>query len=111
MVSWTHPDVMRQGLMLRCSVIQLPSSSHLPYDTDFSNYEGKDFTKDDQRRLAEALKKAKAKFILIIKNTDFIYSLYDGFFNILCFDKTYTYNVRSRNERNVEHLIITNISM
>lgn len=82
-----------------------------PYDTDFSDYEGKDFTKEDQRRLAGALKKTKAKFILIIKNTDFIYSLYDGFFNILCFDKTYTYNVRSRNERNVEHLIITNISI
>ena len=82
-----------------------------PYDTDFSDYEGKDFTKEDQRRLAEALKKTKAKFILIIKNTDFIYSLYDGFFNILCFDKTYTYNVRSRNERNVEHLIITNIAI
>ncbi len=81
-----------------------------PYDTDFSDYEGKDFTKEDQRRLAEALKKTNAKFILIIKNTDFIYSLYDGFFNILCFDKTYTYNVRSRNERNVEHLIITNIA-
>lgn len=82
-----------------------------PYDTDFSDYEGKDFTKEDQRRLAETLKKTKAKFILIIKNTDFIYSLYDGFFNILCFDKTYTYNVRSRNERNVKHLIITNISV
>ena len=82
-----------------------------PYDTDFSDYEGKDFTKEDQRCLAEALKKTKAKFILIIKNTDFIYSLYDGFFNILCFDKTYTYNIRSRNERKVEHLIITNISI
>jgi len=80
-----------------------------PYDTDFSDYEGKDFTQKDQQRLAEALKKTKAQFILIIKNTDFIYSLYESHFNILCFDKTYTYNVRSRNERNVEHLIITNI--
>lgn len=80
-----------------------------PYDTDFSDYEGKDFTKKDQQRLAEVLKKTKAQFILIIKNTDFIYSLYENNFNILCFDKTYNYNVRSRNERNVEHLIITNI--
>lgn len=80
-----------------------------PYDTDFSDYEGKDFTQKDQLRLAEALKKTKAQFILIIKNTDFIYSLYESYFNILYFDKTYTYNVRSRNERNVEHLIITNI--
>lgn len=82
-----------------------------PYDTDFSDYEGKNFTRNDQQRLAEALKKNKAKFILIIKNTDFIYSLYENHFNILCFDKTYTYNVRSRNERNVEHLIITNMSI
>lgn len=80
-----------------------------PYDTDFSDYEGKDFTKRDQQRLAFALKKTKAKFILIIKNTDFIYSLYEHDFNILCFDKTYTYNMRSRNERNTKHLIITNL--
>lgn len=80
-----------------------------PYDTDFSDYEGKAFTQKDQQRLADALKRTKAQFILIIKNTDFIYSLYEKDFNILCFDKTYTYNVRSRNERNVEHLIITNM--
>ena len=82
-----------------------------PYDTDFSDYEGKDFTKEDQKRLANSLKKTKAKFILIIKNTDYIYSLYQDDFNILCFDKTYTYNVRSRNDRNVEHLIVTNLSV
>ena len=34
-----------------------------------------------------SLKKTKAKFILIIKNTDFIFSLYDcPQFNILSFD-------------------------
>jgi DNA adenine methylase len=82
-----------------------------PYDTDFSDYEGKNFTKNDQARLAEALRNTKARFILIIKNTDYIYSLYEKDFNILCFDKTYTYNVRSRNERNVEHLIITNMKL
>lgn len=80
-----------------------------PYDTDFSDYEGKNFSKNDQKRLADSLKKTKAKFVLIIKNTDYIYSLYENDFNIYSFDKTYTYNVRSRNERNVEHLIITNI--
>ena len=80
-----------------------------PYDTDFSDYEGKDFTKNDQERLAYSLKKTLAKFILVIKNTDFISSLYDKDFNILSFDKQYTYNVRSRNNRDVEHLIITNL--
>ena len=82
-----------------------------PYDTDFSDYEGKDFTKFDQERLAHALKKTLARFILVIKNTDFINGLYEKDFNILSFDKQYTYNVRSRNDRDVEHLIITNLSV
>lgn len=80
-----------------------------PYDSDFSDYEGKDFTKFDQERLAYALKKTVANFILVIKNTDFISSLYEKDFNILSFDKQYTYNVRSRNNRDVKHLIITNL--
>ncbi|MCM1568607.1 MAG: DNA adenine methylase [Roseburia sp.] len=80
-----------------------------PYDTEFSDYEGRAFTKEDQRRLAETLRRTPARFILIIKNTDFIYRLYERDFRILTFDKSYTYNVRSRNDREVEHLIITNI--
>ena len=80
-----------------------------PYDTEFSDYEGKSFDKNDQQRLANTLLKIKAKFILIIKNTNYIYNLYKDNFRILTFDKNYTYNVRSRNDRNVEHLIITNI--
>lgn len=80
-----------------------------PYDTSFSDYEGVDFTLKDQERLAFELKKTLAKFILIIKNTDFIHDLYSSSFNVLSFDNQYTYNVRSRNERNVEHLIITNL--
>ncbi len=80
-----------------------------PYDTDFSSYEGRKFTREDQKRLANTLKRTKAKFILIIKNTDYIYSLYQDSFHILCFDKTYTYNIRSRNDRKVEYLIVTNM--
>lgn len=80
-----------------------------PYDTEFSDYEGKDFTKLDQARLAVALKHTKAKFILVIKNTEFVYSLYENDFTILTFDKQYTYNVRSRNARGAEHLIVTNL--
>lgn len=80
-----------------------------PYDTDFSDYEGRSFTKGDQERLAYALKKTPAKFVLVIKNTEFIRSLYEKDFNILSFDKQYAYNVKSRNNRDVEHLIITNL--
>ena len=80
-----------------------------PYDTDFSDYEGADFTKFDQERLANALRKTPARFILIIKDTDLIRSLYEKDFRILSFETQYTYNVRSRNKRDAEHLIITNL--
>lgn len=80
-----------------------------PYDTDFSDYEGRDFTRRDQERLAGVLRDTRARFILVIKNTPFIQSLYEGVFPILSFDNQYTYNVRSRNDRSVEHLIITNL--
>ena len=80
-----------------------------PYDTDFSDYEGKDFSHSDQERLSAVLKKTLAKFILVIKYTDFIYDLYKNWANILSFDNHYTYNVRSRNDRKTEHLIITNL--
>lgn len=79
-----------------------------PYDTEFSDYEGRPFGKNDQARLADALRATPAKFLLIIKNTDYIRSLYEKDFHIHSFDKQYTYNVRSRNRRDVEHLIITN---
>ena len=79
-----------------------------PYDTEFSDYEGASFTKMDQARLAVALSKTPAKFLLIIKNTPYIEALYSQGFHIRKFDKQYTYNVRSRNDRKAEHLIITN---
>ncbi len=79
-----------------------------PYDTEFSDYEGEAFTKLDHARLAVALSKTPAKFLLIIKNTPFIEALYSQGFHIRRFDKQYTYNVRSRNDRKAEHLIVTN---
>jgi len=81
-----------------------------PYDTDFSDYENKSFDKNDQKRLAHCLYATKAKFILIIKNTPFILNLYKNKPKIIIssFDKTYLYNVKGRNDRKVEHLIIKN---
>ncbi len=80
-----------------------------PYDTEFSDYEGHAFGHKDHERLADCLKQTKAQFLLVIKNTDFIFGLYEGSFRMLAFDNKYMYNVRSRNERKSEHLIITNI--
>ena len=68
------------------------------------------FDKKDQERLAEYLYNTNAKFILIIKDTPFISSLYKNKKGIKIdrFDKTYLYNVKGRNDRNVEHLVIYN---
>lgn len=82
-----------------------------PYDTDFSSYANNAFTLEDQERLANCIYNLKAKFIFIIKKTDFIWNLYDGKENIKIesFDKKYSYNMRGRNNRDVEHLIIHNL--
>lgn len=79
-----------------------------PYDTEFSDYEGEAFTRLDHARLALALSRTKAKFLLIIKDTPYISGLYSQGFHVTSFDKQYTYNVRSRNDRAAQHLIITN---
>ena len=81
-----------------------------PYDSDFSDYEKKTFDKNDQKRLANCLLKTKGKFILIIKNTEFIYGLYGkkSGIHIDSFEKTYLYNVKGRNQRDAEHLIVYN---
>ena len=84
-----------------------------PYDSDFSTYAQNEFTKYDQQRLADLmLNKCKAKWMLIIKNTDFIYNLYsdkEGI-NIRSFDKNYLVSFMNRNNRKAEHLLITNYS-
>lgn len=81
-----------------------------PYDSAFSQYnpEG-DFTADDQRRLADQLKQLKCPWMLVIKNTAFIYSLYENSgLTLGAFGKTYGVNFRNRHDRGVEHLVVTN---
>ena len=96
-----------------CKKIKLTSKDFIfldpPYDTEFSTYAKNEFGKNDQIRLANFLKNTKAKFMLIIKNTDFIYNLYNvkGLY-IKSFDKKYLISIKNRNDKNVEHLIITN---
>lgn len=80
-----------------------------PYDTDFNEYAKNSFGKEDQIRLARCLSNLKCRIMIIIKKTDFIYNLYNDLgFNIDSFEKKYNVNFRNRNERNVEHLLITN---
>jgi DNA adenine methylase len=81
-----------------------------PYDSEFSTYAKNEFSKNDQQRLADFLiKKCEAQWMMIIKNTDFIFHLYDNKgLNIQSFDKTYLVSFMNRNDKNVEHLLITN---
>lgn len=81
-----------------------------PYDTEFSTYAQNEFTQADQKRLADYLcEECKAKWQLVIKYTPFIYSLYDRDGIIIQkFDKKYLVSFMNRNDKDVEHLIITN---
>ncbi|MCL5239714.1 MAG: DNA adenine methylase [Candidatus Marsarchaeota archaeon] len=84
-----------------------------PYDTEFSEYEENPFTREDQERLANIVINLKAKFVLIIKSTPFILNLYKRKrgIKILSFGKTYIYNIKGRNEREVKHLVIHNLDV
>lgn len=79
-----------------------------PYDSDFSTYANNPFDKNEQIRLRNCLLKTKAKFMLVIKNTDFILNLYKDDFNIKSFDKKYLVSFKNRNDKQVTHLLITN---
>lgn len=84
-----------------------------PYDTDFNNYANSSFGKKDQERLADYLiNKCPANFMLIIKNTKFIHSLYSQKgLSVGNFDKKYMVSFKNRNDRDCEHLIISNYNL
>ncbi len=80
-----------------------------PYDSEFSEYDQSSFTRNDQERLASVLLGLAAKWMLVIKETDFIKTLYDHpNIKINTFTKKYRYNMMGRNSRGVTHLIICN---
>ncbi|MCD6013297.1 MAG: adenine methylase (dam) [Flavipsychrobacter sp.] len=71
-----------------------------PYDSEFSSYAKNTFDKNDHCRLSTYLtEECRAQWMLVIKNTDFIASLYaDKGLNIMAFDKTYLVSFMNRNE-------------
>lgn len=82
-----------------------------PYDGGFSTYANNPFEQEDQRRLADYLiNNCNCRFMLIIKNTEFIASLYEGYENIkiMGFDKDYKVSFMDRNDKKVLHLLIKN---
>ena len=88
-----------------------------PYDSEFSTYAGNAFGRPDQERLAAYLiRRCSARFMLVIKNTEFIRSLSPegtktangGRIRIRRFDKKYMVSFQDRNDKEAEHLMITN---
>lgn len=82
-----------------------------PYDTEFSTYDGNEFSRNEQIRLANFLHQTNAKWMLVIKDTDFIRSLYNiNSDNIYYYEfgKEYSVSFMNRNEKKVNHLMITN---
>ena len=81
-----------------------------PYDSEFSTYARNEFTQRDQERLATyLLNGCAARWMLVIKNTDFIHGLYANHgLTIRSFSKTYLVSFMNRNDRSAEHLMITN---
>jgi len=81
-----------------------------PYDSEFSTYTQNEFSREDQERLAHyLLHRCKAKFMLVIKKTSVISNLYENrCLNIKPFNKRYLVSFQDRNNRESEHLIITN---
>lgn len=88
-----------------------------PYDTEFSTYAQNEFGRKEQIRLAGFLiNRCQANFMLIIKNTEFIRSLYPAGQDaangnklyVSKFDKKYVVSFQDRNDKEAEHLLITN---
>lgn len=81
-----------------------------PYDSEFSTYARNAFGLADQARLAHYLiQQCAGRFMLVIKNTAAIRRLYgDAGLRITAFEKKYLVSFQDRNDRNAEHLIITN---
>lgn len=82
-----------------------------PYDSAFSTYDRAAFTADDQRRLRRvvgALAPGVAA-MLVVKATPLVRELYEGGgFHVRCFDKTYLWTIKERNDRAAQHLLVTN---
>lgn len=81
-----------------------------PYDTTFSEYDKNSFGMEDQIRLANYLiNECKCRFMLVIKETDFIKNLYiNKGLRIVEENKSYFVSFKNRNKKDVKHLIIMN---
>ncbi len=88
-----------------------------PYDSEFSTYAKNEFGREDQARLADYLiHECKANFMIVIKNTEYIASLYPQGTKtangkqlyVSSFAKKYFVSFQDRNDKHAQHLLITN---
>jgi len=80
-----------------------------PYDSDFTDYDGKSFVETDQYRLSDYLNQCNAQVMIVIGDTPLIRKLYPTTrWKILEDDFNYKWTIKSRNERSKTHLTITN---
>lgn len=80
-----------------------------PYDSDFSDYDNLPFASGDQERLQRVVEGLSASVMIVIKDTPMIRRLYrSDRWRVTAADKTYMWTIKSRNDREVTHLTITN---
>ena len=80
-----------------------------PYDSDFSDYDNLAFGSSDQERLQRVVEGLSASVMIVIKDTPMIRRLYrPDRWRVTAADKTYMWTIKSRNDREVTHLTITN---
>jgi DNA adenine methylase len=80
-----------------------------PYDTEFSTYDDNVFDRNEQKRLADFIKKQTSKWMLVIKDSELIRQLYpETKYNYFDYKNRYAVNFKNRNVQKVNHLIITN---
>lgn len=81
-----------------------------PYDTVFSDYNNEEFHFSDQLRLEKLLRGLPSRIMVVIGHSQLIAELYSksNYWNIESFEKTYLWNVKSRNDGKTQHLVIRN---
>lgn len=80
-----------------------------PYDSIFSDYDNSKFDQNNQIELRDVLDKLDAQIMIVIGDTPFIRSLYTSSkWKINTTDKSYMWNIKSRNDGKTKHLVITN---
>jgi DNA adenine methylase len=80
-----------------------------PYDSIFSNYDNREFEMKNQIDLEATIRKLESKVMVVIGATPFIRDLYsNSVWKVTETDKNYAWNIKSRNDGKVVHLVITN---